>query len=130
MGKKSESSSSSSSDSEKEDKKKKTPKGKKPKQVIASSQTFSKRYASMFNNKKLSDFTITIGSETIAAHKLILQANSEFFEKLEGDSFKFAEDDDQTAAKSLIKFFYEGVYEYTEEAAVVIFTILANKVIL
>jgi len=56
-----------------------------------------------------------------------LFSNSEFFEKLDGDSFTFPSDDDQTAAKSLLKFFYEGVYEYTEESAVVIFTILANK---
>jgi len=56
-----------------------------------------------------------------------LKGNSDFFEKLDGDSFSFPTEDDQTAAKSLLKYYYEGVYEYTEESAVVIFTILANK---
>jgi hypothetical protein len=131
MGKKSDSSSSSSSssDSEKEKKKEKKVKGKKPKSVIASSQTFSKRYSYLFNNKLFSDFTITIGEESFPAHKFILQFNSEFFQKLEGDSFKFSSEDDKTAAKDLIKFYYEGLYQYTDESQVVIFTLLANKVI-
>jgi len=81
-----------------------------------------------FNNKNLSDFSVKIGEETFAAHKFILFSNSEFFEKYEGgDSFSFPSEDDAAAAKSLLKFYYEGIYEYTEESAVVIFTILANK---
>jgi len=77
--------------------------------------------------KKNSDFTVKIGDESFASHKIVLQGNSDFFEKLEGDSFTFPSEDDQTAAKSLLKFYYQGVYEYTEESAVVIFTIIANK---
>jgi hypothetical protein len=128
MGKKDKSSSSSSSEEEKVKKvKEKKVKTKKPKQVMASSQTFSKRYSNGYNNQKLSDFTITVGDETIFAHKIILQANSEFFEKLEGDKFTFPKEDDTNTVKSLLKFFYEGVFEYTEDSAVLLFTILANK---
>jgi len=127
LGKSSSSESGSSSSEEEKKDKKKDKKSKKAKQVMASSQTFSKRYAELFNNKKFSDFTLTVGSETLHAHKIILQGNSDYFEKIEGDSFTFPTEDDAAAAKSLIKFYYEGVYEYSEESAVVVFTILANK---
>jgi hypothetical protein len=132
MGKKKESSSessSSSSEEEKKNKKEKKVKVVKPKQVVASPQSFSKRYSSFYNNKHLSDFSITIGSETFPAHKIVLINHSDFFANMENESsFTFPKEDDETAAKSLLKFFYEGVYEYTEESAVVIFTLLANKV--
>jgi hypothetical protein len=131
MGKKDESSSGSSSGSDsdkKEDKKEKKTKQKKAKQVIASSQSFSKRYSATFNNKHLSDFTVTIGDTSYATHKIILCSNSEHFEKLAGESsFSFPKEDDAEAAKSLIKFYYEGIFEYTDDSAVVIFTLLANK---
>jgi hypothetical protein len=122
--------SSSSSEEEKKEKKEKKVKTKKPKQVILSNKSFSQRYSSFFNNKNLSDFTITIGDETIFSHKFVLSNNSTFFENLinESSTFTFPKEDDSTAAKSLVKFFYEGLYEYTDESQVVVFTLLANKV--
>ncbi len=89
MGKKdkdSSSSSGSSSEEEKKEKKVSKEKTKKAKQVIASSQQFSKRYANFFNNKHLSDFTIHIGEEKFHSHKIVLCNNSDFFEKLENQS--------------------------------------------
>jgi hypothetical protein len=113
-GKKSDSSSSSSSsEEEKKDKKEKKTKQKKPKQVIASSQSFSKRYGSAFNNKHLSDFKVTIGDITYDCHKIVLFSNSDFFAKMENESsFTFPKEDDQEAAKSLLKFFYEGKHKF------------------
>jgi len=70
---------------------------------------------------------VKIGEETIHAHKIVLIGNSEFFEKSTESSFTFPTEDDSTTAKSLIKFYYDGVFEYTEESAVVLFTLLANK---
>jgi hypothetical protein len=126
MGK--ESSSSSSSEEEKKEKKNKT-KTKKPKQVISNPQSFSKRYAHLFNNQNLSDFTITVGSEKIFSHKFILSSNSDFFENLLNESsFTFPSEEDSSTVKSLIKFYYDGVFEYTEDSAVFLFTLLANKV--
>jgi len=108
-------------------KKEKKEKKIKVKSVVSSGQVFSKRYSSFFGNKKHSDFTIKIGNDEMPSHKLILFSNSEFFEKFEGDSYTFPPDEDSNAAKSLIKYYYEGVFEYTDESAVIIFTILANK---
>jgi len=115
--------SDSSSDSKK---KKGTVKGK-GKSVVSSAQSFSKRYNTYFGSKKFSDFTIKIGDEVIPAHKFILSSNSEFFEKLEGDSYTFPNEDDSTTSKSLIKYYYDGVFEYADESSVISFTILANK---
>jgi len=111
----------------KKKKKKKKPKVKKPKSVVLSNQSFSKRYESFFNNKAHSDFTVTIGTETIHSHKFVLGNTSEFFEKHEGNTFTFPTEDDSTAAKSLIQFFYSGKFEYTEDSQVLLFTLLANK---
>jgi len=47
---------SETSQSSEEDKKKDKKNVKKAKQVLVSSQSFSKRYASMFNNKKIQIF--------------------------------------------------------------------------
>jgi hypothetical protein len=52
--------------------------------VLSSSQAFSKIYSNFYGNKKYSDFTITIGDETINSHKIVLSQNSDFFDKLEG----------------------------------------------
>jgi hypothetical protein len=114
---------------EKKEKKEKKTKEKKikTKKVVSTSSAYSKLYAGSFNSKKYSDYTIKIGEEEIPAHKFVLHANSEFFEKQEGDSFTFPKDDDPVAAKALIKFYYTGIYEYTEVAQVVLFTITANK---
>jgi hypothetical protein len=116
----------SSSSSEEEKKKyKKT----KPKQVYSNPQSFSKRYSHLFNNQSLSDFTITVGSEKIFSHKFILSSNSYFFENLLNESnFTFPSEDDTSTIKSLIKFYYNGIFEYTEDSSVFLFTLLANKV--
>jgi hypothetical protein len=95
--------------------------------VLSSAQAFSKRYNSFFGNKKLSDFSIKIGDEVIPGHKFILSSNSDFFDKVEGDSFTFPKVDDSNIAKSLIKYYYEGVFEYSDESSVIMFTIMANK---
>jgi hypothetical protein len=105
---------------------KKEEKKKKSKVIASSPKSYSLIYQNYFNNKKYSDITIKIGEETIFAHKMILISNSEFFEKLEDNSFEFPKEDFPTA-KNLIKFYYTGIFEYTEESSVLLFAILANK---
>jgi hypothetical protein len=133
----SSSSSSSESDSSKEDKKEekkdeekkeeKKPKVKKAKKVSSNATTYSKKYSSLFNNKSHSDFEIKVGDETFNLHKIIFQCNSDFFDKHEGKSFTFPEEDDKLAAKSLLKFYYTGEFEYVDPSEVITFTLLATK---
>jgi len=128
--KKSESS-SSSSDSGKEDKKKVTKKEvkKKSKSVILSAQGFSKIFSDYFNNKKLSDMTIKFegSGDVYHAHKNILQTQSDVFDNLTDHTYTFTKDHDEEAAKNLVKFFYTGTLEYSNESQLVTFMILANK---
>jgi hypothetical protein len=46
---------------------------------------------------------------------------------LTDNTYLFTKENDETAAKSLIKFFYSGIFEYSSEEAVVTFMLLANK---
>jgi hypothetical protein len=103
---------------------------KKSKMINYSSNAYSNIYPKYFNNKNFSDFKITIDNDTILSHKFILASNSTFFENYDGNEFTFPKEDDQEAAKSLIKYYYEGKYEYTDDSKVLIFSILANKVYL
>jgi len=102
---------------------------KKPKVVIFVPATFSKRYDSFQNNKKYSDFTIKYeaSGESVSAHQFILKSNSDFFEKLDANNYTFPKEDDEAAAKALIKFYYTGSLDYSVESSVVSFMILANK---
>jgi len=129
MGSDSDSKSSSSSDSDKKEKKTKTPKTKKPKLVYCTSQSFQKRYNSLYNNKTHSNITLKIeaSGETFHAHKLILSACSEFFENLTEDNYTFPKEEEEAAVKSLLKYYYEGSLEYSQESAVVSFMLLATK---
>jgi len=103
-------------------------KPKKAKLVYLTSQTFSKRYSELYNNSKYADFTIKFDNgESLHAHKVVLHSNSEFFEKHEGNTFTFPKEDDEKAAKSLIKFYYDGSFDYSDESSVIIFTLLAAK---
>jgi hypothetical protein len=61
------------------------------------------------------------------AHKFVCQNLSSCFESLTDDTFTFTKDQDEEAAKSLLKFFYTGTLEYTNETQLVTFMILANK---
>jgi hypothetical protein len=134
MGKSSSSDSSSSEDDKKKDKKKdKKEVKKKAKVVMSTPQTYSKRYDSLFNNKKLSDMQVKFegSGDTYPGHKLVFAAHSEVFEglvdNLTDNTYIFTKDIDEECAKSLVKFFYTGSLEYTNEAKLVTFMILANK---
>jgi len=134
MGKKDESSSGSDSSSEEKTKKdtKKEVK-KKAKVVMSTPQNYSKRYDSLFNNKKYSDMNVKFEGtgDVYPAHKLVLSAHSEVFEglveNLTDNTYVFTKDNDEENAKSLLKFFYTGSLEYTNEEKLVSFMILANK---
>jgi hypothetical protein len=129
MGKSdSESGSGSSSEEEKKEKKEKKVKTKKPKVVMLQSQSYSKRYDSLYNNKKYSDFTVKFesGSEPVSCHKFVLGSNSEFFEKLEGNEFTFPKEDDEKAVVALLNFYYSGSLDYSDESSVVAFMLLAK----
>jgi len=55
---------------------------KKAKVVMSAPQTFSKRYDTLFNNKKLSDMNVKFegSGDLFPAHRLVLSAHSELFE--------------------------------------------------
>jgi len=78
--------------------------------------------------KKNSDVTIKFegSGEAYHAHKIVLSSQSDEFENL-GDNYTFTKDIDEENAKSLLKFFYTGTFEYTSEEKLVSFMILANK---
>jgi hypothetical protein len=99
----------------------------KSKKVMASPKAYSILYKDFFQNKKLSDFTIKVGDQSFPAHKAILDTNSEFFSKLDGNSYEFPKEEDTTTAIKLINFYYTGTFEYSEESQVLLFTLLANK---
>jgi len=65
------------------------------------------------------------------AHKIVLAAHSEVFEglveNLTDNTYVFAKENDEATAKLLVKFFYTGSLEYTNEEILVSFMILANK---
>jgi len=84
----------------------------------------------LLNNKSGSNATITFPKgDSHHAHKVILSMNSEIIGKAleSSDSYAFGNEEDDSAAKSLIKFFYTGSIEYSDEASLVSFMILANK---
>jgi hypothetical protein len=111
-----------------EDKKEKNIKeeDKKNKKIV--SKVLTKFYSNYYNNKKHSDITLKIGEEEIFAHKLILTANSKFFEGYEESSFTFPKEDDIKITKALVKYFYEGEFEYAKEDLIV-FMLLSKKVL-
>jgi len=125
--------SGSSSDSEKDEKKEKkekTPKVKKPKVVLASQQSFSKRYSHLLNNKAFSDVTVKYPSgDTHHGHKTILCSGCETFEKAfeSSNHYQFDSEVDDTVAKNIIQFLYNGTLEYSDPSALVQFMLLANK---
>jgi len=59
-------------------------------------------------------------------HKFILQAQADCFENLNDNQYVFTKDQDEEAAKSLVKFFYTGTLEYSNESQLVTFMILSN----
>jgi len=79
--------------------------------------------------KKYSDMSVKFekSGDVYPAHTFILASQSEAFEKLNDNQYVFASDQDEESAKSLIKFFYTGTLEYTNETQLVTFMILANK---
>jgi len=103
------------------------PKKIKTKSLLSSNQIFSQRYSNFFGNKKFSDFEIKIGEDNFPAHKLILSQNSDFFDSYEGNSFTFPKEDEAGSVKNLIKFYYNGIFEYSEESSVILFVLIANK---
>jgi hypothetical protein len=109
---------------------KKTKKVKK-KIVTFKKEIYSQKYEKLYNNEKYSDFEISFeGNENkIKSHKNILATSSEFFSKLieeNQNSVKIQED--VTAFKQLIEFYYTGTFNCIKVEKTIDFLLLAIKV--
>jgi len=121
----------------KDDKKGKKEKPKKLKLAYCSSQTFSKKFEHLFENKKYSDFTIKFEEtgESMPGHQIVFASSSDFFETLikEGkikdnnNEYLVPKTENALLFKKLVKFFYTGSVDYSDESALVSFIILSNK---
>jgi len=124
-------------DDKKDDKKGKKEKPKKLKLAYCTSQTFAKKFEHLFENKKYSDFTIKFEEtgESMPAHQIVFASSSEFFETLikEGkikdnnNEYIVPKSENAVLFKKLVKFFYTGSVDYSDESALVSFIILSNK---
>jgi hypothetical protein len=110
-------------------------KSKKPTIAYLPSEPFSKNFANLFENKSFSDVTFKFGNgNTLLAHKLIITNLSEYFQGLYDNGsvvdgvIVLDKDEDEKIFKALIKYFYTGCVDYTDEADLVSFIKVANKV--
>ncbi|KAM0718325.1 hypothetical protein Q7P37_006657 [Cladosporium fusiforme] len=86
--------------------------------LTPSDATKTGQQESFFNNQCLSDVTITFGSESLHAHKIILAKGSTYFKKMFCGSFKEANsnevklcEDDPLAIHAMIRFLYGLDYQ-------------------
>jgi hypothetical protein len=103
-------------------------KKEKKKSVFVSLDSYQKKFESLYNNKKNSDFTIKFegSSEELYVKKVFLAINSDFFENIDG-SFTFPKEDDVKSVKAMINFYYTGKLDITDEGIIVPFVLLSKK---
>jgi hypothetical protein len=109
--------------------KKKKKMGKKKQKIVSITQeSNSKKYESLFNNKKYSDIKIKIGEEEIPGHLFILQSSSDYFNDYkENDVIEIKEK--KESFKVLLEFFYKGSLEVKDDKVLLDFFVLSKKVI-
>jgi hypothetical protein len=103
--------------------------GKKKQKIVSITQeSNSKKYESLFNNKKYSDIKIKIGEEEIPGHLFILQSSSDYFNDYkENDVIEIKEK--KESFKVLLEFFYKGSLEVKDDKVLLDFFVLSKKVI-
>jgi predicted CopG family antitoxin len=88
--------------------------GKKEKTITISKEDYSKLYESLLNESKYSDVIIETKNGKIHGHLIILQNNSDHFKDVKAnDTITFEED--ESAIKTLLKFFYTGSYSLSKD---------------
>jgi len=91
-----------------------------------------KKFESLFNNEKFSDFKIIFeaSGNKVHAHKNILTSSSEYFEKLienGAHEHTFDKNTNEELLTNIIKFFYTGSFDVTKEENAFLFTLEAQK---
>jgi hypothetical protein len=105
-----------------------------------------RKFESLYNNSKHSDIKITFEKtgESIFAHKIVLMSSSKCnftisnpkkdFEdliesgKIENNEILLPKNEDENVLKEMIKFFYTGAIDYSDDSQLVMFIITSNKV--